>query len=281
VFFTVYAPKGTVWRADLGDGGVVQLAGNQPYAAPIAADSSFVYWGTSDGLLRCVHAGCSGSPQTVGTYNYVNGIAVTDTSVYFTEAGYEPDSGPPGAVWVADKTVAPTPKPIAPAQVSPQGIWVSDAVYWVNAGTGAKKQADGATMRADLDGGVPATIAPAQRNPASIVEYAGRLYWTNTGTPPNYDDGSVMTCARDACTPTVLANQQAGAQGIAVDATGVYWAAEYASAVMHCDPSAPGGCSPTRVYGAQAPWAIALDETSIFWTDVVPGSVVRLAKPVR
>jgi hypothetical protein len=280
VFWTVYQPKGTVWRADLGDGGVAQMANDQAYAYPVAADSSFVYWGTADHLLRCAHAGCGGAPETIGAYNFVNGLALTDTFVYWTEGGYVRDAGPTGAVWIADKSVAPAPRSIASAQTWPQGVVVADALYWVNGGTAAKKYADGATMRVDLDGGLPSAIATAQQGPGSIVEHAGRLYWTNVGTPPGYKDGSVMTCVRDSCVPTVLAGQQAGAQGIAVDATGLYWTDEYGGAVMRCDPSASTGCRPTRVSNAQAPWAIALDDKSVFWTDVASGSVVRLAKPL-
>jgi hypothetical protein len=41
-------------------------------------------------------------------------------------------------------------------------------------------------------------------------------------------------------------------------------------------------CTPTRISPAQAdPWALALDEVSVFWTNIHPGvgSVLRMAKP--
>jgi hypothetical protein len=267
LFWTVYDPKGTVWRADLADGGVTELAKNQNLAYPIAADSSFVYWGTSTQIVRCALTGCSGAPQPVGaqTYAVVNGIALNADFVYWTEAG--------GAVWVSDKTLTPTVTRIASGQYYPTGIAVADAFYWTNAGSG--KAADGAMMRL-ADGGTPKVVAPAQRNPQLITAYAGRLYWTEMGTGPNYTDGAVMTCVGDPCTASVLAGNQAEPLGIAADATGVYWAAQGDHAIFRCDPSA---CKPTRVADAQAPYAVALDDRSVYWTDLVPGSVVRLAKP--
>jgi hypothetical protein len=179
---------------------------------------------------------------------------------------------------VADKTLTATPTQIASNQDSPTGISVTNAVYWVNVGQ-TNTAPVGATLRADLDGSAAVVIAPAQRNPQYIAEYRGRLYWTNQGSPPNFTDSSVMSCARDACSPSLLADKQAGALGIAVDDSGVYWANSAGGAVMHCDPSAPTGCSPKAVANAQEPWAIGLDAKSIFWTDVGAGTVVRLAKP--
>jgi hypothetical protein len=284
LFWTVFQAQGSVWRVDLvGDGGVAELAKNQPWAYPVAADSSFVYWGTTSQVLRCVHTGCSGAPETVGTqsYNNVNGIALTDASAYWTEYGDPSDGGTPGAVWTADKSITAVPQVIAPNQVALTGIAVADAVYWLSAGTPALNGADGAVLRTGFDGGAPGVIARAQLDPQSIAEYAGRLYWTNMGTTPNFQDGAVMTCARDACVPTVLAANQAGAQGVAVDASGAYWANEFGGAVMHCDDPIPTACQPKALANAQAPWAIATDDKSVFWTDVNAGTVVRLAKPLR
>jgi sugar lactone lactonase YvrE len=70
--------------------------------------------------------------------------------------------------------------------------------------------------------------------------------------------------ARRGGTPTIIASGQP-ANGIAVDATSVYWTAEASGTVMKV--STGGGIPTTLASGQYRPTAIAVDATSVHWTN--------------
>jgi hypothetical protein len=78
-------------------------------------------------------------------------------------------------------------------------------------------------------------------------------------------------CGQGACTAGVcgawtIVPGQFGANEIAVDSTGVYWATETAAQVMRC---APDGTALTTLHTDpnQTPQSVVLDDTSFYWVD--------------
>ena len=91
---------------------------------------------------------------------------------------------------------------------------------------------------------------------------------------------STAKCTAGSCLVT-LAIGQNDPQGIAVDATGVYWMNQGSDTVMQVPP---GGGTPTTLASShRGSWApgIAVDDTSVYWTNVGPygnGSVTKVLK---
>src|SRR5215472_12729854 len=257
----------------------------------VATDGTYVYWGANNQIFRCPVLGCGGSTPPAyepGPYYFANGLAFGDASVYWTESGYQDDSGSmAGRIWKSDNGIVPSAAPIVPGQAYPdQGI-TSDgtSIYWCNLGS-PPLFIDGTVMKADLDGQNAHVLASSQKSPGGLVVFGGRVYWTNFGSGPSYVDGSVMTCAVDSCAPTPLALDEGGPLGLFVDASGAYWTTVWPSAdagmgsalpIMRCSPPT-AGCTPTPIASGQIPFALAGDDRAIYWTDLGKSTVMGLAK---
>jgi hypothetical protein len=76
-----------------------------------------------------------------------------------------------------------------------------------------------------------------------------------------------------------LASGQSAA-GIAVDATGVYWT-NSGGTVMSCAIGGCGGAPTQLASGESSPYGIAVDAAWVYWTDVgvAGGAVRKVAKP--
>jgi hypothetical protein len=180
-----------------------------------------------------------------------------------------PDSGP----CVTMQTSLPGPFGIATDSID---------VYWGQTGG---SQGQGSLLACPL-GGCGATPIPLVANrlaPTLVAVDATNLYWIeNPGTGP----GSVYACVKTNCGGgsgvTTLASSLGNPQGIAVDATYVYWSNQETSGnIQRCAISGCGGDGgmPTTIASANEPFAVAVDDVAVYWTSSVPGGGVwKVAK---
>jgi hypothetical protein len=164
------------------------------------------------------------------------------------------------------------PTALASMQAGAHGI-VADAtnVYWAR----RVAQADGGQAEELVEcakagcNGAP-TILAVDRDIGALAVDATSVYWTNRS-------GTIMKVGLAGGTPTTLATGQNGAVGIAVDATNVYWVtnAFFAMTRVPAQPTAVGtvmkmpiaGGNPTTLASNLSPYGIAVDGTSVYWTN--------------
>jgi hypothetical protein len=161
---------------------------------------------------------------------------------------------------------------LAAGQISPALMAVDDSsVYWINSGTAANMNADGAIMKAPIAGGAPTILVSGATNPGLAVGPAS-VYCSYGGNP-------IMSVPLDGGVPaTLVAGADGGtlaAIGIAVDvdAKGIYWA-DWSGIIGQVPLS--GGPVTTLASGLQGNWAIAVGATSIFWTNLNATGVMQV-----
>src|SRR5581483_5039444 len=138
-------------------------------------------------------------------------------------------------------------------------------------GTVAAAFADGAIMRALLDGGEVMAIASPQSLPSMIVVDSNNAYWIeaflNLPSGKGLDGGALVTVGLDGGVPLTLASSPTvvSALGIASDGTNVYWTNPIDGTVMSV--GVDGGDPVTIARGQTIPCGIAVDATSVYWTD--------------
>jgi hypothetical protein len=110
-------------------------------------------------------------------------------------------------------------------------------------------------------GSAPTVLASGQGGPSGIAVSGGTAYWTNVTA------GTVASCAVAGCggIPTVVATGLASPGGITADATSVYWTETGAGGSV--DSCATSGCVTPTVLAAAPGLLLAVDATTIYFTD--------------
>ncbi len=126
---------------------------------------------------------------------------------------------------------------------------------------------------------LPVVIASGQINPHALALTATEVFWINRGT---FDamglarsDGAVKSTAIGGGQPRSLATAQASPHDLALDAARrfVYWTNASGGALMASAFDAPKAVS--LLDGLAQPEGLALDDLSLYWTDLITGEVRR------
>jgi hypothetical protein len=218
-------------------------------------------------------------PTVVASPNAnISDIAVDSTYMYWTqgnEVAKKPFSG--GNI-----------QTLAGGLSDPRGIVVDNInAYWVDFAAASVSQAL-------LIGGAPQQLWPPTNNDAGIVgppnptDVAAdgtNVYWVTGGV--GNSSGQVLSVpigSGGSVTPKVISSSEAHPIAVALDANNVYWVDE-GDTTSQTGPfngsvnQAPkqGGAITPLATGLQLPWDVAVDQTSVYWTEKNnPGAVKKL-----
>jgi hypothetical protein len=157
---------------------------------------------------------------------------------------------------------------------SPGYLAVDDTyVFWTDISSGA-------IMKVAQMGGTPEMVAPSPY-PQGIALDAGYVYWTDSS------QGAILRVLKSGGNGEPLASGQDMPVQIAVDGDFVYWTDTSdlgLGSVMRANKS--GGPAIPLATGLgtgsdqhRGPWAIAIDEVAVYWTEIYGrGAVMRVAK---
>ena len=209
------------------------------------------------------------------------GIAVDSVAVYWTNAGTPSNSAVPDGTVMKVAQGGGTPLILAsgpsPGEIAVDGT----SVYWANFGTytAHSPSGDGAVMKAPLGGG-SATALVSAGNPWAIALDATSVYYADFRSVcrvPLGGGASVTLVTAESYPADIPAPTQ-----LAVDAASVYWTDTFNGLVLKV-PIA-GGTPTLLAFGQEYPWGIAVDHTSVYWTnggtsDIDPanGSVMKVS----
>ena len=246
VYWTYSGGSGAVWRQPIagGDPTVFAKLGGFPRAMVSDGDALYVAGGCDGDVWRVPLA--TGSPQLLthvgAADSCVHGIAVDQTSVYFTTGGVArvPIAG-------GQPTMLAGPVPSGDGCNGSIALAGSE-LYWVSP-CSAVDPALGALNT--LDGGGVAPLDGGKSSGDAIAVDANAVYWAA--------DGAIKRRSLSDATTTMLA-QTGEVFGLAVDSTSIYW-----TTADSVETAPLAGGAPSLVTSIPGPAGIALDASNVYW----------------
>jgi hypothetical protein len=241
----------------------VTLASAQDGAYHLAVNAAGVYWnrggnGVNNGMVMMLPAaGGMPFPLASGQQSAV-GFAVDATNVYWT-SGYDVMKVPAGGGNVTK---------LATATMFGAGAVAvaATSVYWAD---GA-----GAVMKVPIGGGSSTPLAK-NASPISMAADATSVYWMDQPSGSNSVKNVMKVPIAGGQVTTLVSG--VGVGPIALDATHVYWIDETAKEIMRVPINGGPATSVATVSGA--PFSLAVDETSVYWTNLdAMGTVMKAPK---
>jgi hypothetical protein len=290
----------------------VTLAAGLFVPAAIAVSGGTVCWTTGylpvvggggtpiAGTVMCEPTGGGSSTTLWSSSTQTNGLAIDANNAYFT---YE-ETGGLGVVQQVPlvgggpgTSLYLTPPLNGMQTVVSNGIAVDSTSVYFGAGAGLP------LLQVPIGGGTVVTLASGAAAFLLAVD-ASRVYYTGNG---------IVTVPIAGGTPVTLAADSQGAHGMAIDGTSVYWTDEATSSVEKIAKAGPASVPTvlasvlgtgiavdgTNVYFAtgsvvaqvpvgggpmliiangQSPEGVAVDATSVYWTDSLAGTVMKVFK---
>lgn len=231
------------------DGGVV-IASGQEAPAAIAVDGVNVYW---------MNLGTNRTTNTKNPTDWTGGQILKC-----------PVAGCAGAPVVLASNLAQSPSTEMPAPFATDG----ESVYW-------NDDARAGLVRCGVAGcgGQPQVIGPPGAQGLAILQ--GKVYWTRFAA-------ELFACPVGGCGSSTTTLWSAGLApcdiGVAVDASGVYWAAQAPDTLFRCPLSGCGGAPTPLMVGSSVVAdvrQVALDANNVYFTDGNPdpvGMILACAK---
>ena len=249
-------------NADCGSGACQPTILATGLAAPLglAIDDAWLYFTdtNADNVMRVAKAG--GAPVAIVPHQFAAseqpyGIAVTSTHIFWT-AYFATFVGRAGLA-------GETPLLLSTGQGYATRIAVDDtSVYWIIPG-GIRKIA--------RDGGTAVAIG-AQSGARDLVVDTTGVYLTNSGLSSG--GGAVVRMGLGGEAPLTLASGLNDPEGIALDATHVYWTEKGGGTVMKVPRG--GGAATVLASGQQAPLGLAVVPAGVYWTNSMGGTVMNV-----
>jgi hypothetical protein len=253
------------------------VATGQRDPSALAIDSTNVYWanagidghGTDGSIASCALGGCNQTPTVLAGGIGPNSIAVNASGVYWTTTG-----NGVGSLWSCAPSGG-TPMKLVDTMGIPWLLGVNaTSLAWITSNGGAwtcSTNACSPTELSSMDSG----------NPTGCID-ATNAYFA-LGGPTG---GTITRCPVAGCggvyTPVTPDLSFPGAA--ASDGTWLYFTTTpmgTGGGVYACPVTGCNGCPVTvaTLSGVSTPSAIAFDATSVYWTDLNLGLVLKAAKP--
>jgi hypothetical protein len=195
---------------------------------------------------------CVVPPVALASGENASQLAIDATNVYWTSF----QNGVVRKIAIAGGSA----QTLASGQARPAGIAVdSTSVYWTDFPT----TDIGSVMKVPLAGGTPVVLASNQYIPYAIAVDATNVYWTAYET--------LMTMPLGGGTPTTLVTAQQPINVFTIDSTNLYWSSDG----MLAEVALAGG-TPVSLAYAQSMLGIAVDATTVFWTESYSGTVTSV-----
>jgi hypothetical protein len=261
------------------------------FPSSIALDANYVYWGAANGnegsLWKCLKGPCCEAPLLLfrRSVGQLGGIALDDASVYWTvRYSAIDDAGVSyGGLVMRMPLTGGNPEVLASTSSRLNQIAVQGGrVFW--------PEMYGISML-DLDGGTPVTLAQGSFGDGTpIAADPQNVYWSDgpvAGSSVRVVALSPLDAGGDGG-PVVLADQRSGVFGsvwlLTLDPQYAYFGGTAVGRVA-LQPNARGTHDTAVFYGqmnqAFAKFTangLALDDSTIYWTDSFNGTVMSISK---